>query len=139
MGDTDIPGIDPGAAKAILDQDPRALLIDVRSKVEFEYVGHALGAVHVAWKEFPEWKENPDFVAAVGAAAAACGDDSKDRPLLLICRSGARSLKAAECLRKHGYTRLYNVDEGFEGDKDAERHRGNINGWRYRGLPWEQG
>ena len=136
---TEILRINPTAAKALLDQESHALLIDVRSKVEFDYVGHPLGATHVPWKEFPQWTENPNFADAVEAALAEGDNRNKDRPLVLICRSGARSLKAAERLREHGYTRLYNVEEGFEGDKDDQQHRGTINGWRFRGLPWAQG
>ncbi len=139
MPDTKIPGINPTEAKTLLDEDPRALLIDVRSKVEFEYVGHPVGAVHVPWMEFPEWAEDPNFVKSVETALTERNGAEKDRPLLLVCRSGARSLKAAERLRARGYTCLYNVEEGFEGDKNAQRHRSTINGWRFRGLPWEQG
>lgn len=139
MPDIEIRGIDPIEAKAILDRDPRAVLVDVRSKVEFDYVGHPVGAVHVPWTEFPDWTESPKFAAAVGGALSAGGDTGKDRPLLMICRSGVRSLKAAERLARHGYTRLYNVEQGFEGDKDDRQHRGDINGWRFHGLPWEQG
>jgi rhodanese-related sulfurtransferase len=132
---TKITSVDPLAAQALLESSPDARLVDVRSSVEFEYVGHPVGAVHVPWKDFPDWQENPEFVAAV---SAALGDD-RNQPILLICRSGARSYSAAERLGEHGYTQLYNVEEGFEGDKDANRHRGTINGWRFRGLPWEQG
>lgn len=135
MPDTTIRRISPIEAQAILDQNSRACLIDVRTKVEFEYVGHPVGAVHVPWKEFPDWAENPNFSAAVDTAI----DADHDRPLLLICRSGVRSFKAAECLRAHGYTNLSNVEEGFEGAKDDHQHRGNINGWRFHSLPWKQG
>ena len=136
---TTIKRIDPLAAKALLDRDPRSCLIDVRSTVEFDYVGHPVGALHVPWKDYPDWQENPAFTAAVGAAVGDHGETGLDRPILLICRSGARSYQAAERLREHGYSELYNVEEGFEGDKDADQHRGTINGWRFRGLPWEQG
>jgi rhodanese-related sulfurtransferase len=136
MAESAIHRVSPREAYALLERDPRARLIDVRSTVEFQYVGHPLGAIHIAWKEFPDWNENPEFAKAV---AAALGEEAKDAPVLLICRSGARSLNAAERLRQHGYQDLYNVEEGFEGDKDAAAHRGNLNGWRFHGLPWEQG
>jgi len=139
MPDTQIQRITPTEAKDLLAQDPAAILVDVRSKVEFDYVGHPIGAVHVAWKEYPDWVENPDFAAHLDAMLATDGESAKDRPIVVICRSGVRSLNAGECLRAHGYTKVYNVEEGFEGDKDNDRHRGNINGWRFRGLPWEQG
>ena len=134
MPDMKIHRIPPAEAKALLDQNPAALLIDVRSKVEFDYVGHPIGAVHVPWKEFPDWAENPDFVMQIDTLQAGSGETVKDRPILLICRSGVRSFKAGECLWAHGYTQVYNVEEGFEGDKDDHRHRGNINGWRFHGA-----
>ena len=139
MPNSKIVEVDPIEAKQILDQDPEARVIDVRSKVEFDYVGHPIGAIHVPWKEFPDWNENPDFASDVEAALAAAGGSPKDRTLLMLCRSGARSRQAGEALLRVGYNRVYNVKEGFEGDKDERHHRGNINGWRFHGLPWEQG
>lgn len=139
LATTTIQRIDPLAAKALLDREPAARLIDVRSTVEFDYVGHPIGALHVPWKDYPDWQENPAFVATVDAAIGNDDENGRNRPVLLICRSGARSYNAAERLSEHGYTQLYNVEEGFEGDKDENRHRGTSNGWRFRGLPWEQG
>lgn len=136
---TEIQEIDPLEAHALLAQESNARLIDVRSKMEFDYVGHPVGAIHLFWKEFPEWLQNPNFVAAVGTALKMNGVVDKTAPLLVICRSGVRSRNAGESLLEHGYTRVYNVNEGFEGDKDDNRHRGNINGWRFHRLPWEQG
>lgn len=130
--------INPIEASTILDQDPNARLIDVRSKVEFEYVGHPLNAIHIPWKEFPEWSENPNFVADVDAKLADDGNTNKDRVLLMLCRSGVRSLHAGQALLNSGYTRVHNVEGGFEGEPDAQKHRGNTNGWRFHGLPWEQ-
>ena len=131
-----IAELDPQAAHELLASEPEARLIDVRSRVEFEFVGHPIGAVHVPWKEFPDWSENPAFVDEV---KTTLGDAlTADTPLLLICRSGARSMSAARALADAGFTRLYNVAEGFEGDLDDNKHRGNINGWRQRDLPWEQ-
>ena len=132
-----IKNISPSAAYEILTRQPHAVLVDVRSRVEFDYVGHPIGAIHIPWKEFPDWTDNPGFVADV-AAALNQRRSSKDGPLVLICRSGARSMAAARLLAENGYTALYNVDEGFEGDKDEHNHRNTVNGWRARGLPWEQ-
>lgn len=139
MADIKIKQVDPLQAQEILQQNPYARLFDVRSKVEFDYVGHPLGAIHVPWKEFPQWQENTKFVESVTQALTNDGAADNDRPLLMICRSGARSLQAGERLMEHGYTDVYNVEEGFEGDKDDHQHRGNINGWRFHGLAWEQG
>lgn len=131
-----ITRITPPQAHELLSNDDNACLIDVRSTVEFQYVGHPTVAQHVPWKDYPDWNENPDFAALV---EKALGSPNKDRPILLICRSGARSMRAAERLAADGYQTLYNVEEGFEGDKDQASHRGTINGWRFHGLPWEQG
>ncbi len=138
MPDDTIGRVTPPQASKILEQEPQAILVDVRSKVEFDYVGHPLNAVHVPWKEFPDWNVNESFVDAVRTALRDHGGDDPSRPILAICRSGARSLSAAKALAAAGYERLYNVEEGFEGDKDPHAHRGTINGWRFHGLPWEQ-
>lgn len=137
---TAIARVDPIEANTALNSQPRAVLIDVRTRMEFDYVGHPLGAVHVAWKEFPDWQVNPRFVEEVRTALQARGiTEPESAPLYLLCRSGARSLAAAEELQRHGFRSLHNVEEGFEGDRDHQNHRGTVNGWRCRGLPWEQG
>lgn len=138
MSDETIKRVTPTEAWRILKQDPQAVLIDVRSKVEFDYVGHPANALHVMWKDYPTWRENPNFVAEVKSALAGHGGDTPARPLLAICRSGARSLAAAKALAAAGYTDLYNVEQGFEGDKDASGHRCTVGGWRFHDLPWEQ-
>lgn len=138
MSDDTIRRVTPPEAAHILASQPEAVLLDVRSKVEFDYVGHPAGAINVIWKDYPDWQQNPRFVDEVRAALAARGGDLPSRPLLAICRSGARSLAAAKALAAAGYENLYNVEEGFEGDKDAAGHRRSVGGWLYHGLPWEQ-
>ena len=138
MSEDNIQRLLPAEAWALLQREPRAVLIDVRSKLEHDYIGHPTGAVLVMWKDYPDWQENLHFVDDVRAALAASGGDDIDRPLLALCRSGARSLAAAKKLAAAGYRRLYNVEEGFEGDKNAVGHRSTVSGWRFRGLPWEQ-
>ena len=138
MNDMTINRITPPEAARLLASEPRALLLDVRSKVEFDYVGHPQGAHNVIWKDYPDWAQNPRFVDEVRALLAVHGGDAPDRPLLAICRSGARSMAAAKTLALAGYTNLYNVEEGFEGEKDATGHRRSVNGWLAHGLPWEQ-
>ena len=138
MSETGIKRVTPTEAADMLAADDRAVLLDVRSKVEFDYVGHPVGALNVIWKDYPDWAENPEFVAQTQAALAAAGGDDNARPILAICRSGARSMAAAKKLAEAGYTNLCNVEEGFEGDKDGDGHRGTVNGWKARGLAWEQ-
>jgi len=89
--------------------------------------------VHIAWKEFPDWQINQQFVEQVSHVVA-----DKNTPILLLCRSGVRSLEAANLLEKSGFTQLINILEGFEGNLDADKHRGTTGGWRFYGLPWEQ-
>ena len=123
----------PVAAHAFLQQRPDALLVDCRTEMEFFYVGHPVGAVHIAWHEPPEWEANPNFAAEVRKEAK-----DKTRPVLLICRSGKRTLDAGAALEADGFTDVINVLEGFEGDLDEDFHRNTQNGWRVAGLPWEQ-
>ena len=138
MSDEQIKRVTPAQAWQILNGDTQAILLDVRSKVEYDYVGHPAGALNIMWKDYPEWKENANFVAEVKAALNARGGDNVKRPILAICRSGARSLAAVKALAAAGYSDLTNVEDGFEGDKDAHGHRCSVSGWRYHQLPWEQ-
>lgn len=132
--------ISPKQAWQIILDEPRAVIIDVRSNMEFLFIGHPKGAINVAWIDEPDWKINPHFVAEVrkvmlGGISCHEGDCA---PVVLICRSGKRSLEAGELLVKEGFTSVYNVADGFEGDLDDNHHRSTTAGWRYEGLPWEQ-
>lgn len=125
----------------ILENDPRALIIDVRSSMEFLFVGHAKGSVHIPWIDEPDWDINPHFVSDVRKVllgGVACVDDDGCVPVILICRSGKRSKDAGKLLIKNGLQQVYNVDEGFEGELDDNHQRSTQGGWRYHGLPWEQ-
>ncbi|MDO9104121.1 MAG: rhodanese-like domain-containing protein [Methylovulum sp.] len=128
-----IENLDPQQAWALLQQQGKAVLIDVRTKVEHAFVGHPIGALHIAWKEAPDWQINPEFVAEVLQAVP-----DRDTPILLLCRSGQRSLDAAKALEQAGYQRLINIEGGFEGPLDSHNHRGYLGGWRFCGLPWQQ-
>lgn len=126
--------LDPNAAHAFLQQTPEAVLVDCRTEIEHMYVGHPVGAEHVAWQEAPDWEIDPDFARKVGRLVK--GD--LNRPVLLICRSGSRSIFAGEALESAGFTQVINVVEGLEGPLDEDFHRGTQGGWRFRGLPWQQ-
>jgi len=131
----------PKEAYEILEQQKDAVLIDVRSTMEYEYVGHPLNAIHVPIKEPPDWVTLQDFVKNVRLALEQqCPENKEIReiPLLMLCRRGKRSGLGAEMLSNDGFTNVYNVLEGFEGDRDDNGHRNTINGWRFHGLPWEQ-
>lgn len=124
----------PLEAHAFLQQNPDALLIDVRSEIEFLFVGHPVGAIHVSWNDGPDWEINPHFVGEVRKLAG----NGSERPIVLICRSGNRSVLAGEALQAAGFSSVHNVLYGFEGELDEDHHRNAINGWRFDGLPWQQ-
>ncbi len=133
--------LSPQEAWQLLQEDPKALLVDIRSTMEFLFVGHPQGAVHVAWIDEPEWTVNPHFETEIRKlllGGAVCSEDNPCTPIILICRSGKRSLEAGKALLAAGMRNVYHIDEGFEGDLDEAHHRSTIGGWRFRGLPWEQ-
>jgi rhodanese-related sulfurtransferase len=139
MTNTQIQQLDPQQAYQYLEDNPDAVLLDVRSTVEFTHVGHPPGAYHVPWAEGgAAWAPNPNFVGHVRARLSDREGPPENRPILALCRSGGRSQAAAEALAKAGFKHLFNICEGFEGDLDGDRHRNTVNGWRARGLPWEQ-
>lgn len=139
-GDGYAGDIKPKQAWDILQEDPDACLVDVRTEAEWRYVGlpdlaeidkktHCVG-----WQFFPDNTRNERFVEDVSALGIR-----PDQTVLLICRSGQRSRNAAIALTSAGYKTCYNVAEGFEGDKDGAGHRGTVGGWKVAGLPWGQG
>lgn len=133
--------ITPNEAWQLLQDEPRAVLVDVRSDMEFLFVGHPVGAIHIPWIDYPDWKLNPNFVTEIRklVLGGVCHDPSGSGvPVVLICRSGKRSLEAGILLIQEGFCDVFNVAEGFEGDLDEEHHRGTLGGWRFHGLPWEQ-
>ncbi|MBF0218387.1 MAG: rhodanese-like domain-containing protein [Gammaproteobacteria bacterium] len=136
-----VKNLTPEAAFALLSSNPRAVLVDVRSSMEFLFVGHPKGAIHLAWIDEPDWVVNPDFVRQVrelmlGGASDNFGNAAA--PVILICRSGKRSLEAGQLLLEAGFSEVYNVLDGFEGERDANHQRSTLGGWRFVGLPWEQ-
>ena len=135
----------PHEAWEELKSEPRTVLVDVRTKAEWSYVGFPdledLGkqVIRIEWLAFPEMSVNPEFT---GELFSQLGDKFPDR-IYFICRSGVRSLDAAEyvadVITEIGRSTVcINVAEGFEGDIDSEKHRGTLNGWKMRGLPWRQ-
>lgn len=128
-----IENLSPKQSWAFLQNNSSAVIIDVRTSIEHSFVGHPPDVIHIAWKEFPEMLLNEKFIAQVEENVK-----NKNNPVLLLCRSGQRSLSAAQALEDAGYQHLINIQEGFEGSLDNEKHRGNINGWKFHGLPWTQ-
>ncbi len=125
----------------LLQDNPRAVLVDIRSTMEYLFVGHPKGALHVAWIDEPDWTVNPHFVTDVRKVmlgGATAHEEIGGAPVILVCRSGKRSIDAARTLLDAGFSEVLYVDEGFEGELDDQRHRGTLGGWRFHGLPWEQ-
>ncbi len=123
-----------------LSEQPDAQLVDVRTDAEWAYVGvpdlSPIGkrVLLVQWQSFPTGAPNGAFVAELEAAGLTA-----EQPIYFICRSGARSLYAAERAEQAGFRTVYNVADGFEGPPDAQGHRGRVAGWKTDGLPWRQG
>ncbi|MGN7613871.1 rhodanese-like domain-containing protein [Magnetococcales bacterium HHB-1] len=115
-----------------LIQKKRAVFIDVRMELEHFFVGHPQGVVNIPWQDAPDFEINPAFVKEVSVVA------KKSDHVVLICRSGHRSIEAGNQLIEAGFKYVYNVLEGFEGDRNKEHHRSTINGWRFHKLPWVQ-
>jgi rhodanese-related sulfurtransferase len=124
--------ITPPEAFALVRAAPAAKIVDVRTRAEWQYVGRIPDAVEIEWQSWPEMNVNPRFAGQLAEAVAA------DAPVLFICRSGARSHHAALAAQAAGWTRAFNVLEGFEGDLNSAGHRNAANGWRFHGLPWMQ-
>lgn len=129
----------PTTAWKILKESKDAVLIDVRTRAEWNYVGlpdlETLGKrpALIEWQVFPSMQPNPEFVSALSSALP-----DKEVPLLFICRSGARSAAAAKAMTAAGYSTCLNVADGFEGPLDAQAKRGTAGGWKAAGLPWRQ-
>jgi rhodanese-related sulfurtransferase len=121
--------VSPETANAWM-RSGEAVLVDVRSDAEREWVGFVPGAAPVAWKQWPGMAPNPAFDQAIRAVA-------NGKKVVLLCRSGVRSIAAAKRATELGLE-AYNILEGFEGDANAVGHRGTQGGWRMRGLPWRQ-
>jgi rhodanese-related sulfurtransferase len=124
-------GLAPRDAWALFEAG-HAVLIDVRTAEERKFVGFVPDSLHVAWATGTSLTRNPRFVRELEAKTG------KEAVVLLLCRSGNRSALAAEAAAKAGFTQVFNVLEGFEGDLDGAQRRGASNGWRFHGLPWVQ-
>ena len=109
----------------------QAILVDIRTDAERAWVGFVPGAVPLAFKQWPGMKLNPDFDQDMVGLA------SSGKKLVLLCRSGIRSIAAARRATELGLE-AYNILEGFEGDPDTNGQRGKTGGWRFHGLPWKQ-
>jgi rhodanese-related sulfurtransferase len=133
----------PHEAWSALKSEPGSALVDVRTLAEWNYIGvpdlAPIGKplLRVEWQSFPSGEVNAAFVETLDAMLKQQGV-AYDAPIYFICRSGARSASAAAAMTSAGYARCYNVATGFEGRRDAEGHRGTLDGWKAAKLPWTQ-
>lgn len=134
-----VPEVSPADAWAALESDPNAVLVDVRTDAEWNFVGvpdlSPLGkqVVLIPWQVFPTMQLNSHFTEHLRKAGVTA-----DSQVYYLCRSGARSLAAGQAAQAAGFPHAYNVADGFEGPVDAEGHRGKLAGWKASDLPWRQ-
>lgn len=132
------PELSPEQSWALLKEKPGAKLVDVRTEPEWLYVGvpdihGAPGTLlQISWHIFPDMRTNDAFTGALRRAAAP------DDVLIFVCRSGGRSLAAADAAIAAGFKQSYSLRGGFEGPVDDHGHRGHVAGWKFAGLPWKQ-
>ncbi|MGL6234078.1 MAG: rhodanese-like domain-containing protein [Segniliparus sp.] len=130
--------ITPQQAWEILEGEPSAVLVDVRTDAEWKFVGvpdvSGLGktVVLAQWTTYPNGAPNAGFLDELRAAGVR-----GEAPVVFLCRSGQRSIAAAVAATAAGLGPAYNILDGFEGALDGEKHRGST-GWRAVGLPWRQ-
>ena len=129
----------PKMAVERMNENPEAVLIDVRTRAEHKYVGFPDNSILITWFDETDLESNPDAFYNSVIDALSDRSDAMDTELILICRSGFRSNEALKCLQSKGFTCVSHVASGFEGDLDENDHRGNLNGWRNDGMPWSQG
>jgi rhodanese-related sulfurtransferase len=122
----------PEEAYELMQSAPGAKLVDIRTRAEIDWVGRVPGAVEIEWLNYPGMKLNPNFMVALEQLV------DKEALVMFLCRSAHRSHNAASAATQAGYSNCYNVLEGFEGDKTPGKQRNLLNGWRLKGLPWEQ-
>jgi rhodanese-related sulfurtransferase len=122
----------PLEAHRFLQDHPHAVFMDIRSFAEFWFVGHPVGAVSVPFND-EEYSINEKFIEEAASFA------KREQAVVLICRSGKRTVHAGEALEAAGFKDVAHVTTGFEGDMNEHDQRSSINGWRFDGLPWEQG
>ncbi|MDC0470908.1 rhodanese-like domain-containing protein [Candidatus Pseudothioglobus singularis] len=129
----------PKMAVDRLNENPEAVLIDVRTSAEHKYVGFPENSILIPWFDEPDLNSDPSAFCKAVNNQLSDRSDILGTELILICRSGFRSNEALKCLQNNGFTCVSHVASGFEGDLDENDHRGNLNGWRNDGMPWSQG
>ena len=124
----------PLEAHSWLQVHPGALFVDVRMEIESLYVGRPPGVVNIPWYDYPDMQSDAQKFANTVAQHAT----GKNQPMLLLCRSGQRTIAAGKALEDAGFSDVQHVVHGFEGELDEHFKRSTLSGWRFDGLPWEQ-
>ena len=134
-----IENVSPAKAWEALRSNPQAQLVDVRTDPEWAFVGlpdlaeAGKQAVLIPWQVYPAMAVNTDFVAQARSAGF-----TPEQHIFFLCRSGVRSVAAAQAMRDAGFSHVYNIADGFEGPPDRAGHRGTVGGWKAENLPWRQ-
>ncbi len=134
-----VENVAPKRAWDAVRSDPQAQLVDVRTDAEWAFVGvpdlaeAGKQAVLLAWQMYPSMQVNAGFVDELRQAGF-----TPDHSIYFLCRSGGRSIAAAQAAQAAGFTKVFNVADGFEGNPDGAGHRGTTGGWKAAGLPWRQ-
>ena len=129
--------LSPAETWELITIDSQAVMVDVRSQAEMDWVGFVDLAderyFHIEWNLYPGGTRNPEFLSRLQATVP-----NKTTAIVFMCRSGVRSHHAATLAKSLGYDKAINILEGFEGDKNENAHRSTVNGWKKHGLPWRQ-
>jgi rhodanese-related sulfurtransferase len=141
-----ITQINPHDTFEELKNDKNSVLVDVRTFVEFNFVGFVNPAafgdrmILLPWQLYPEMEENPEFDNSLEASIAHLIPEfnKSEIKIFFLCRTGARSDAAAAHALNTGYKNCYNITSGFEGSLNEGSHRGKVNGWKASHLPWRQ-
>ena len=132
-----VENVAPKQAWEALQNDPQAQLVDVRTDAEWNFVGLTDVGVKapllIQWQVLPTMQVNGDFIEHLRRSGF-----TSDNKLYFLCRSGARSMAAAQAAEAAGFAHAFNISDGFEGPPDGEGHRGTVAGWKADGLPWRQ-
>ena len=134
-----VENVAPRKVWEALATNPKAAMVDVRTDAEWNFVGIAdlsdagKQPSLVPWQVYPSMQVNPVFMDQVRQAGL-----TPDHHIYFLCRSGIRSLAAAQAAQAAGFPHAFNIADGFEGPPDGDGHRGEVAGWKAEGLPWRQ-
>ena len=120
----------PQEAFELLQSNPNAVLVDVRTQAELELVGRVPNAMNIEWATYPGMVKNQDFSQTLANKV------DKNLMVIFMCRTGGRSHNAAVVAEQLGFDNAYNMLEGFEGEANEHKQRTLINGWKHANLPW---